>query len=204
MIKNREQLITTNFYRVLLCVPSLNSTSYENLYQEIKEEIPQLEFILDLPKPSDIRGDSLPKLVILDDLIMQIINNPFIEELFCQLSHHNSCSIIYTTQNFFSSSRTKTIMRNTNYKVLFKDRSDKLSMRNIGIQIAPEMPNFLNFCFKELEKFFPHDVYRYILIDSHSQSPLQHFFVRSHIFPDKTSNKIRPVCFFINSKHMKH
>lgn len=196
-------MFTTNFYRILLCVPSINAGAYDETYSELKQFVPNLELILDLPKPSDIRGDNLPKLLILDDLIIQISNNSFMEELFSQLSHHNSCSIIYTTQNFFSSSRTKTIIRNTNYKVLFRDRSDKLTLRNIGIQIAPEMPNFLNFCFKELEKYFPKENHRYILIDSHSQSPMQELFVRSKIFPDSKTNKIEPICFFINQKQSK-
>jgi len=125
----------------------------------------------------------------------QIFGNPIMEDVFSQNSHHYNCSIIFTSQNYFSSSKNLTIVRQTNYKIIFNDISDKTLLRNISCKIAPSMPSFLSKCFKTLEQYFPTDNYHYILIDSNPESPMKKLAFRSKILPG-SDNIIRPICFF--------
>lgn len=165
------------------------------IYESIKKYFQEAELIFGLPKPSDLIGDSLPKLVIMDDLMQQIFSSPFMEEVFIQHSHHSSCSLIFTTQNFFNTGKTKTIIRQCNYKVIFNSPSDQLILRHIGCQLKPENPNFLINIFSTLDRLFPKDDYKYVLIDGEPKSKMKQLRVRTHIFPNN-DNKIQPLCFF--------
>lgn len=124
-----------------------------------------------------------------------IFANKFMEEMFIQNSHHNSCSIMFTSQNFFSSSKTKTIIRQCTYKVFFDNPSDRVLLRAISCQVAPENPNFLLQIFKLLEQYDPHNTFNYVLVDGNPQSVMRKLNVRSNIFPEK-DGIIRPLCFF--------
>lgn len=195
LIKHRESLFDTKFNRILYCAPAKKSQIHFQIYESIKKYFPETELIFGLPKPSDLIGDLLPKLVIMDDLMQQIFSSPFMEEVFIQHSHHSSCSLIFTTQNFFNTGKTKTIMRQCNYKVIFNSPSDQLILRHIGCQLKPETPNFLINIFSTLDRLFPQDDYKYILIDGEPKSKMKHLRVRTHIFPNN-ENKIEPLCFF--------
>jgi adenosyl cobinamide kinase/adenosyl cobinamide phosphate guanylyltransferase len=195
LLKHRNELFSTSFARIIYFVPSNNIDAHQEFIQKLKTVYPDLEIQTDLPKLSDIKGDRLSKLFIMDDLMNVVFNHPMMEEVFSQNSHHQNLSIIFTTQNYFASSKNRTIIRQTNYKIIFNDPSDKTLMRNISCQISGSMPQFLSRCFKTLEEFYPKDNFSYILIDSNAVSPLKKFQVRSKILPE-SDGKIRPVCFF--------
>jgi len=117
------------------------------------------------------------------------------EETFTKNSHHNGCSVIFTTQNFFSSTKSKTLIRNCNYKVFFDNPSDRVLLRTISCQITPQNPNFFFQIFKELEEIDPSNSFNYILVDGHTGSAMRKLNVRSNIFPE-ADGEIRPLCFF--------
>jgi len=200
LIKHREQVFTTRFSRIFYCVPSKASNLHSAIFEEMKRFYPNLEFVLDVPKPTDVLCDDLPKLVMFDDLMNLIFENKFIEELFVQSSHHNSCSVVFTSQNFYSSSKNKNIMRQLTYKVLFNTlRTDQILLRTIGCQLKAENPNFLIDIFQTLEKLFPDDNFKYLVIDSEPQSIMKNLYIRTHVFPDK-DGLITPLCFFSRKK----
>jgi len=164
-------------------------------FEKMKEYYPNLEYCLDLPKPSEILADNLPKLLIMDDLSSKILRTPFMEDLFIQHSHHQSCSIIFTTQNYFESSKNKTVIRQCNYKVIFQSPSDMVLLRHISCQVKPDDANFLIKVFEKLEQLFPDDGYRYILIDGEPKSKMKHLRIRTNIFRN-SEGVIEPLCFF--------
>lgn len=187
-------MFDTKFNRIMYCAPAKKSQVHLEIFNEIKSSFPQAELIYDLPKPSDIIGDMLPKLVIMDDLMHLIFSSPFMEDLFIQHSHHSSCSLIFTTQNFFNTCKTKTIIRQCNYKVIFNSPSDQIILRHISCQLKPDNPNFLINVFQTLEKLFPEDDYKYVLIDGEPKSRMKQLRIRTHIFPN-VDGKIEPICF---------
>jgi len=161
----------------------------------MKEYFPALEYCLDLPKPDLIIGDTLPKLVIIDDLSSRLLRCPFMEEVFMAHSHHNKCSIIFTTQNYFASSKNKNVIRQCNYKVIFQSPSDLVLLRHIGCQIKPDDANFLIKVFERLNQLFPENAFNYVLIDGEPKSKMKDLRIRTHIFPNE-NGKIEPLCFF--------
>jgi len=202
MIQHREQLFSTKFHRILYCVPSKMSQIHHHIFEEIKSFFPEAEFHLDLPKADVIVGDNLPKLIILDDMMQQIFTSRFMEDVFIQHSHHSSCSIIFTSQNFFSNSKDKTIVRQCNYKIIFQSPSDLVLLRHISCQLKPDDSNFLIKIFDSLEKLFPHDDFKYVLVDGEPRSKMKQLRVRTHILPN-SEGRIEPLCFFSSESHKK-
>lgn len=197
LIEHRKFLFTTHFARVMYCVPAHNAHLHEEFFNKLKEMCPEIELILGLPKPNQINSDTLPKLLLIDDLVKQLLSDPFMEQCFVQNSHHQGCSIAFCTQNFYESSKSKTIVRQCNFKVFFNSNCDKILLRNIGAQIEPSRPSILIEAFKLLQKHNPSDKYKYLLIDGDSQSAMPDFFIRTNIFP--VNDIIRPICFVLNS-----
>lgn len=195
LIKYREQVFTTKFSRILYCVPIAQSDLHHNLFQEMQNHFPEIELIFDLPKISDVTSDSLPKLILLDDLMVKMFSDKAMEEMFTMHSHHHGVSIIFTSQNYFNSSKSKTIIRQCTYKVIFNQPTDSILLRNIGGQIKPNNPGFLLKIFEKLDSYFPDDNYKYILIDGNPSSALKNMNVRTHIFPN-SDGVITPLTFF--------
>jgi hypothetical protein len=149
---------------------------------------------MDLPKLNEITNDNLPKLVLLDDLMEKLFISKDWESVFTTFSHHNACSVAFTSQNYFIG-KSKTIIRQCNYTVVFDSPTNKSYIRNISCQLEPDSPNFLNNIFQELDSMFPSDSYKYILVDGNAQSPMKRLKIRTNIFPN-SEGAIEPICFF--------
>jgi len=68
-------------------------------------------------------------MMIFDD-IMSLVNPDF-EQLFCNLSHHENCSVIFLTQNLFYKDKAfRTMSLNSHYIVLMKNDRDKMQTSN--------------------------------------------------------------------------
>ena len=158
-----------------------------------------------LPNISKLNLDlnTLPALLIIDDLMVEFLDSPQMVNLLSVQVHHFNLSTIFTLQNFFATSKFgKTIMRNVNYKVYFYNRLDLRELRNISCQIVPQCPSFMEANFNFLFKKFPNDPSHYVFVDGHFRSKHPDLFVRSHIFPDN-EGKIKPIIFFPNNELKK-
>jgi hypothetical protein len=200
LIKFREVLFTSKFYRIIYCQPESLFSHSNPIFQKIKSEFPTAELVFGVPKLNELQleQNTLPCLLILDDLMTSVLNSEHMKQLFCVQVHHCNISCIFTSQNYFSPSRFgKTISRNVHYKVLFFNRIELVELRHISIQITPKCPNFLYSSFKFLQKTYPFEYSHYIIIDGHSRSKMSDMHVRTHIFPEK-DGEIRPIVFFPN------
>lgn len=175
---------------------------HQQFYKQLKTIFPQIELITGLPKMNEIDQDKLPKLILLDDLMGEIFDSPSMCALFTQISHHASISIIFTSQNYFDTGSKKTIMRNCNYKIVFKDPTDQGVLHSIGRAMVPKQPNFLNTCFDSLKHYFPAAKCPYLLIDGAADETMEGIYFRTNIFPDDDLT-IRPICFFPNPQYKK-
>ena len=151
--------------------------------------------------------NTLPVLLIIDDLMVDFLDSPQMVELLAVQVHHYNLTAIFTLQNFFATSKFgKTIMRNVNYKVYFYNRLDLRELRNISSQIVPSCPAFMQANFNFLYRKFPNDPSHYVFVDGHFRSKVRSLFVRSHIFPDE-NGCIKPIFFFQiqnnNSNYLK-
>ena len=202
LIEHREKLFSSKFVRIIYCQPESLSHINNTIFQRIKKSFPNAELNVGLPNISKLNLDlnTLPSLVIIDDLMTEFLDSPLMVELLSVQVHHFNVSTVFTLQNFFATSKFgKTIMRNVNYKVYFYNRLDLRELRNISCQIVPHCPSFMQANFNFLYKKFPSDPSHYIFVDGHFRSKMPSLFVRSHIFPDENS-EIKPIIFFPNSE----
>jgi hypothetical protein len=176
-----DQLMTDKPVRVFLFYKMM-----QDMYIEMKEtelvhelvnvskEMPTLDDIEIMVSPYRDIGGSM---IIFDDC-MSDINTDF-ENLFCNLSHHMNCSIIFLTQNLFYNDKVfRTMSRNTQYTVIMKNDRDKLQFSILGKQYSPGNHNFIPQVLKEATK----NPYGYILLDfSPETAPTVR--VLSHLFP---------------------
>jgi len=195
ILRYRNQLFTTNYDAIYYCLPESIFQTSQGFINELRKVCPDIRIIEGEPQLSLLRGNTLPTLFILDDLMSQIFSNKQNEDLFTQSSHHFSNSVIYTSQNYFNSKRDQTIIRNLSYKIIFFKNVELRYMREISSQFSTD-PKFLTNCFSLLNKQeTPLELNRkFILVDQHPQSPMAQFPIRGMILPG-FDGQIRPLLF---------
>jgi len=89
ILKHHKQLFTTDYSRVLYCMPETHLHNERPLIEALRKAYPQIEIRGSEPTFADFRSSTLPKLVILDDMILTI-SPALLESLFTRDSHHFS------------------------------------------------------------------------------------------------------------------
>jgi len=141
---------------------------------DVKDGLPSLD---DIYKMVDQYKDAGGSLIIFDDS-MNSVNSDF-EELFCNLSHHSNCSIIFLTQNlFFKDKSFRTMSLNSHYIVLMKNDRDKQQISILSKQISPYNSSFMIQAYQDATK----KPYDYLLLDFKPDTPAT-IRVRGNIFP---------------------
>jgi hypothetical protein len=199
MLQKRKQLFNTDFYRMVYFVPPSNIQTDFEFHQSLKKICPKLEIASNLPKGSDITGNKLPKLFILDDLSKEILDykNNF-DEVFTKSSHHQSLSVIYTNQNYFSKSSTLNVIRNCTHQILFFP-NELSQLRNISCKYF-STSTFLENCFDQLEETKKSKKFLYLMIEMQTVTEYpKGMNLRSDILPNE-NGKIIPIIFVQNQK----
>ena len=119
---------------------------YQPLYDEMKKEIPLIEFHQGLPTMDTltewgaIHGH---KIVVLDDLMMDAANSDEIVHLMCVGSHHNQITVIHILQNLFQKEKSmRTASLNCHYFILMANKRDTLQINTLGRQVFPGQLKF--------------------------------------------------------------
>ena len=135
--------------------------------------VPTLEELMLFGKNSD------HKLICLDDLQQEVVNNKTVEKLFTQLCHHLCISVIYINQNLFYQGKcARTLHLNTAYNVLLKNQRNIEQIGILGRQIG------LGKMLVEAYKDAIASPYGYLIVDL-SPKATPAFQLRTHIFPDE-------------------
>jgi len=153
-------------------------TEWQNSYSDVLMKVPTVKFIEGLPSFEELKHDkSIPKLLILDDMMQEMKSDSRLNELFTRGSHHWNLSIIHIVQNlFFDGIRTSRI--NAQYLILMKNPSDRLQIKNLGRQLFPGSKHFEEAFADATEK-----PYGYLLIDLTQTTP-ENMRLRTSIFPN--------------------
>lgn len=142
----------------------------------VTDGLPSLEEIHQMVEPYRDQGGSL---IIFDDS-MNNINTDF-EQIFCNLSHHSNCSIIFLTQNlFFKDQAFRTMSLNSHYIVLMKNDRDKQQISILSKQVSPHNSTFITQAYQDATK----KAYDYLILDFKPDTPPV-LRVRSNIFPQQ-------------------
>ena len=109
-----------------------------------------------------------PDLIIIDDLMMEVGDDPNMANLFTKVSHHLNISVIFIVQNmFFQAKHMRTISLNAHYYILLKNPRDKLQVLNLGRQILPGQSKY----FAEVYSECTREPYSNLIIDMTSTTP---------------------------------
>ncbi|GFU83866.1 uncharacterized protein TNCV_3851881 [Trichonephila clavipes] len=101
-------------------------------------------------------------LIVIDDLMGELGNDPQLTKLFVKFSHHRNLSIIFVVQNIFHKGKEiREISLNAHYLVLFKNRRDQSQITHLGRQLYPRKVKFFQECYADATS----KPYGYLLID---------------------------------------
>jgi GTPase SAR1 family protein len=187
LLKHREKMFNVKFDRIVYSFPDSSITSSRNEYiNKLGEICPNLEVNQNLPDIPSLISSSCKILLIIEDQMKFVVNNPEMHDLMTIHSHHSGISVILTSQNYYIQGRySKTILRNTSEKIVFNDKGDQESLRRISMQMFPGKKGFLNNVMAWILENISDKTQHYICIDNSPISPLtQQFQIRTNIFPD--------------------
>jgi len=123
-------------------------------------------------------------LVIFDDMMTQL--TPDFEKIFCNLSHHESASIILLTQNlFYKAKEFRTISINSHYMVLMKNDRSKDQIGFLARQVCPTNAKYIVASYEDATK----RPYSYLILDFRADTPPS-IRLRSDIFPNELPVKV--------------
>ena len=132
--------------------------------------------------PSDLESminPSIRDLVVIDDLMHELSNDPRITSLFTKGSHHRNLSVIFILQNIFHHGKElRDMSLNCHYLVLFKSPRDSSQVNHLAKQMLPGHVKYMQEALQDVTKL----PYGYLLCDLKPETP-NDFRLRSNIFP---------------------
>ena len=124
---------------------------------------------------------SRPDIIVIDDLMTEKSNDPFMHNLFTKVSHHLKVTIIYITQNMYEKGQCK-MKRNAHYLIMMRNPSDKSQITTLGRQLFPRKRGHLEH-FYEAYDDATRKKYGYLVIDvSPEGSEIEK--LKTNIIPD--------------------
>lgn len=118
-----------------------------------------------------------PDLIVIDDLMKEVGDDPRMSALFTKTSHHMGVSVVFIVQNLFHQSKEmRTISLNAHYLVLLKNPRDKLQLLNLGKQLFPGDPKY----FKDAVEDATKRPFSHVILDMTPACP-EYMRIRSKI-----------------------
>lgn len=155
------------------------------VYQELYEEMPNVIFHEGLPSDLNQYSDAL---IVIDDLMSELGNDPQLTKLFTKFSHHKSLSIIFVVQNIFHKGKEmREISLNAHYLILFKNRRDQSQIVHLGRQLYPRKVKFFQECYADATS----KPYGYLLVDLKCDTE-ESLRMRTGMFPGDTYYVYQP------------
>ncbi len=138
--------------RIYYCLPrSFQTASHDRFCDRLRALAPGCHVVYGLPDFASLFADKTwsrePKLVVLDDLITELVNDPQGLLALTVGSHHAEMSLLITSQNYFMKGKhSVSIARNMSHKVFLVDHADKTPLRAVSRNMFPAQPLFLPQC----------------------------------------------------------
>ena len=172
LLQHLDEMFTENINKIYYFYAVWKS-SFEGFMGE------KIVYLQELPSEEKINslsnGDH--NLIIIDDMQITALNDPFIANLFCHESHHKNLSVFLLLQNLFHQGKyARDISLNSHYFILFRNPRDCQQIRYLGTQLGIR---------KKLRTVYEDATllpFSYLLIDLSPRSDST-FMLRSHIFP---------------------
>lgn len=156
---------------------------YQDLFDEMKREIPGISFQEGLPTEEELLEFCDPPnhvLILIDDLMSNASKSDLVEKIFTRISHHKNCSCFYILQNAFVQGKHQvTINLNAKYLEIFRSPRSLMQLSYLNNQIFPNKPNLLIDAYNDVMK---NHKYGYVIVDVTPHCP-DDLRVRTRIFP---------------------
>ncbi len=173
LVQNAGQMFTTPPQDVYWCY-----AEFQPAYRKLP---PTVKLINGLPPMEELRKDPLrPKLVIVDDLMMEGNKGEEITMLTTRGCHHLNTSLVFLVQNtFYKGQRTARL--NMTYLIMFKTPADQSQIETLARQMYARKGSVLLEAFRDATK----EGHGYLMVDLH-QATDEKLRLRTHIFPGET------------------
>jgi hypothetical protein len=131
---------------------------YQPLFDKFKSTLgDRIVFIPGVPgsaesilKDHNLVNCTIPKLFVLDDIMLASAKDDNVAQLFMRGSHHLGISVLYLTQNLFNQGKqARNISLNCHYMVLFKNPRDNQQIQVLARQVYPQRPRVLTESFED-------------------------------------------------------
>ena len=187
ILKCVDKMFNKRVKRIFFCY-----NVYQPIFDEMKKEIPHIEFFEGLPNRENMETWSTNldlNILILDDLMEKAAKSTDIVDLFTQYTHHLNFFVFFLVQNLFAGGKYfRTLSLNAHYFILFRTLRDQQQISNLGRQIfGRQLPYFMDAFNKATQ-----NRYSYLLIDiSPHSDPI--YKLRTHILPHQMTIVYTPV-----------
>lgn len=173
LLKHIDSLSTEPPREIIWCY-----AEYQPNYNTMVCEIPRIRLVQGVPDMKTLKSDtSIPRLLVLDDLMGESVKAKELSSLFTRGVHHWSISVVFIVQNiFFSGLRTARV--NTHYMALFKNPSDRLQVSTLARQLYPKKSGYFIEAFQDATA----EPYSYLFVDMTQLCP-EELRLRTNIFP---------------------
>ena len=154
-------------------------TVWQPLFEKISNK--NVTFLQGLPDSETIQSISNDKhnLIILDDMQIKAMNDPYIANLFSRESHHRNLTVILLLQNLFHQGKySRDVSLNSHYFILFKNIRDTNQIKVLGNQLG--IKNKLENAYKDVIQ----ESYSYLVLDLCPSSD-SNYMLRTHILPNE-------------------
>ena len=157
---------------------------HQPLFDEMERTLPHFTARQGLPTVEELEDytqDRKHKLIVIDDLMHEVVQNKDMELLFTQGTHHRCVSVILITQNLYPQGKhARTIALNTWYLVLMKNLRDVSQVSVLGRQLYPgKGKGFMDAYQDALQA-----KHGYLVVDM-SPHAEDKYRLRTRIFPDE-------------------
>lgn len=156
--------------------------AYGQWQDSYSKEIPgcEVDYIDGLPDEESIASNP-PDLLIIDDLMTELGDNPRLANMFTKGSHHLKMSIIFIVQNVFHQAKQmRNISLNCHYIVLMKNPRDKSQIQALARQLYPNKIKYFIQAYEQATR----EPYSYLRVDLTPSTP-ECFRLQSNLFPEQ-------------------
>ena len=152
-------------------------------YDEIQRNISDITFVEGVPCDLEsIINPSKRNLVVIDDLMQELSNDPRITSLFTKGCHHRNLRFIFILQNIFHwGKELRGVSLNCHYLGLFKSPRDSSQINHLAKQMFPGHVKYMQESFQDATS----RPYGYLLCDLKPETPTV-FRLRTNVFPGET------------------
>ena len=136
LIEHRKDIFTSDFDKIIYVIPkhaSVNRSEFLDSLKTIYPSIIIIEGFKEAMATSNFAFDNLPKLLILDDLISELMKAPEFLDRLIKDSHHSNITVIFSSQYlYFPSKFSTTIRGQISEIVVFYEKGNMAAVKKLG------------------------------------------------------------------------